>query len=76
MMILQMISVGEEMGDTPEMLQYIADYYEDESHKKEAEEQAARGPVTIIVMAVSVLMLLLMMLLPMLSLFKAVSGMQ
>ncbi|MCR5603930.1 MAG: type II secretion system F family protein [Lachnospiraceae bacterium] len=75
MMILQMISVGEEMGDTPEMLQYIAEYYEAEAHKKEAEEHAAKGTVTIIVMAVSVLLLLLMMLLPMLSLFKAVSGM-
>ena len=72
MMILQMISVGEEMGDTPGMLEYIAGYYEEEAHRKEAEEQAAKGPVTIIIMALVVLLLLLMMLLPMLALFKAV----
>jgi type IV pilus assembly protein PilC len=76
MMILQMISVGEEMGDTPGMLDYIAEYYEEEAKKKAIEEQAAKGPVTIAVMAVSVLLLLLMMLLPMLSLFNAVSGLK
>ena len=72
MMILQMISVGEEMGDTPGMLEYIAGYYEEEARRKEAEEQAAKGPVTIVIMAVTVLLLLLMMLLPMLALFRAV----
>jgi type II secretory pathway component PulF len=71
-MILQMISVGEEMGDTPRMLINVAMYYEEEARREAAKKTARREPVSIAVMAVVVLFLLLSMLWPMLKFFELV----
>ena len=72
MMILQMISVGEEMGDTPAMLMHVAQYYEDEARKDAAKRSARKEPVSIVIMAVVVLFLLLSMLQPMLRFYELV----
>lgn len=71
-MVLQMISVGEEMGDTPRMLLNVARYYEDEARREAARKIARKEPVSITVMAVVVLFLLLSMLWPMLRFYELV----
>ncbi len=73
-MVLQMISVGEEMGDTPRMLMHVASYYEDEARRLAAKRIAHREPVSIAVMAVVVLFLLLSMLQPMLKFYELVKA--
>ena len=71
-MILQMISVGEEMGDTPKMLMHVATYYENEARREAAKRIARREPLAIAVMAVVVLFLFLSMLQPMLKFYEMV----
>lgn len=72
MYVLQMISVGEEMGDTPRMLLQVAEYYEEEARRDAARHVARKEPVSIIVMAVVVLFLLLSMLQPVLRFYELV----
>ena len=69
-----MISVGEEMGDTPQMLMHVAEYYEEEAKKDAEKRQARREPVSIVIMAVVVLFLLLSMLQPVLRFYDLVKG--
>ena len=71
-MVLQMISVGEEMGDTPRMLLNVAEYYENEARREAAKKIARKEPISIAVMAVVVLFLLLSMLTPLLKFFELV----
>ncbi|MCR5356643.1 MAG: type II secretion system F family protein [Lachnospiraceae bacterium] len=73
-MVLQMISVGEEMGDTPRMLMHVAEYYEEEAKKDAEKRMARREPVSIVIMAVIVLFLLLSMLQPVLRFYDLVKG--
>ncbi len=73
-MVLQMISVGEEMGDTPTMLMYVAQYYEEESGKDAARRMGRKEPISIIFMAVVVIFLLLSMLQPILRFYELVNG--
>ncbi|MBR5766959.1 MAG: type II secretion system F family protein [Lachnospiraceae bacterium] len=73
-MVLQMISVGEEMGDTPQMLMHVAEYYEEEAKKDAEKRLARREPVSIVVMAVIVLFLLMSMLQPVLRFYDLVKG--
>ncbi|MCR5508135.1 MAG: type II secretion system F family protein [Lachnospiraceae bacterium] len=73
-MILQMISVGEEMGDTPKMLMHIAEYYEEEARRDAEKRMARREPVAIVIMAVVVLFLLLSMLQPVLRFYDLVKS--
>lgn len=72
MLVLQMISVGEEMGDTPKMLMQIAKYYEEEALRDATRRTARKEPVSIIIMAVVVLFLLLSMLQPVLRFYELV----
>ena len=72
MMVLQMISVGEEMGDTPKMLMYVAEHYEEEARRDAAGRRSRKEPVSIVIMAVVVLFLLLSMLQPMLRFYELV----
>lgn len=72
MLVLQMISVGEEMGDTPKMLMQIAEYYEEEALRDAKRRIARKEPISIIVMAVVVLFLLLSMLQPVLRFYELV----
>lgn len=72
MYVLQMISVGEEMGDTPKMLMQIAEYYEKEAARDAARRVARKEPVSIVIMAVVVLFLLLSMLQPVLRFYELV----
>lgn len=72
--VLQMISVGEEMGDTPKMLMQIAEYYEREAARDAARRVARKEPVSIIIMAVVVLFLLLSMLQPVLRFYELVKS--
>lgn len=71
-MVLQMISVGEEMGDTPRMLLNVAEYYENEARREAGRKIARKEPISIAVMAVVVLFLLLSMLQPMLKFYELV----
>ena len=71
-MVLQMISVGEEMGDTPRMLLNVAEYYEVEAGREASKRIARREPVSIAIMAIVVLFLLLSMLSPMLKFYELV----
>ncbi len=73
-MVLQMISVGEEMGDTPAMLLHVAEYYEQEARRLAAKRTAIKEPVSIVIMAIVVLFLLLSMLQPVLRFYDLVKG--
>ncbi len=75
LLILQMISVGEEMGDTPKMLMHIAEYYEDEAEKMAKKTADRREPIAIAVMVAVVLVLLLVMLQPVLEFYELVKSM-
>ena len=72
-MILQMISVGEEMGDTPLMLMHVAEYYEEEARRDAAKRVARNEPVSIVIMAIVVLFLLVSMLQPVLKFYELVN---
>lgn len=74
MLVLQMISVGEEMGDTPRMLMHVAQYYEREAQRDAAKRTARKEPVSIIIMAVVVLFILLSMLQPVLRFYDLVKN--
>jgi type II secretory pathway component PulF len=69
-----MISVGEEMGDTPRMLMHVAQYYEREAQRDAAKRTARKEPVSIIIMAVVVLFILLSMLQPVLRFYDLVKN--
>ena len=74
MLVLQMISVGEEMGDTPKMLMQVAEYYEKEARRDADRRIARKEPVSIIIMAVVVIFLLLSMLQPVLRFYELVKN--
>lgn len=66
-MVYHMIGIGEETGNMEEMLDKIADYYDEETQMATETLMAALEPMIIILMAVLVLPIILAIMLPMLS---------
>ena len=74
-MVYHMIRIGEETGNTEEMLSKLADYYDEEVEAAVAAFMAALEPVIIIVLAGIVLVLVGACLLPMLTMYETLNNM-
>ena len=74
-MVYQMIRIGEESGNTEEMLDKLADYYEEEVEMEVQSLMAALEPMIIIVLAVVVGGLLAACTMPMMSMYEALDAM-
>lgn len=73
-MAYHMIRIGEESGNTEEMLDKLADYYEEEVEMAVATVMAAMEPMIIVVLAVIVLVLVGACLAPMLTMYEALDN--
>lgn len=74
-MAYHMIRIGEESGNTEEMLDKLADYYEEEVEMAVATMMAAMEPLIIVVLAVIVLVLISACMAPMLTMYEALDSM-
>lgn len=73
-MVYHMIRIGEETGNTEEMLDKLADYYEEEVEMAVQTLMAAMEPMIIVVMAVVVGFLIAACMAPMLSMYDALNN--
>ena len=73
-MVTQMISVGEQTGALDEMLQKIADFYDDEVDTAVEQLTSVIEPIMIVVMGVMVGGMLIAMYLPMFKMASVMSG--
>lgn len=74
-MVVHMIAIGEETGNIEEMLESIADYYEEEVEVATEQLTALMEPMIILVMAVVVGGLVLGMMAPMMTLYDGLDAM-
>ena len=74
-MVYQMIRIGEEAGSTEEMLDKLADYYDEEVEMEVQSLMAAMEPMIIIVLAVVVGGLIAACMMPMMSMYEALDAM-
>jgi type IV pilus assembly protein PilC len=70
-MVTHMVTIGEETGNIEEMLENVADYYEDDVQAATDSMMALMEPAIIIVMAVVVGVMIIAILSPMMSLYEA-----
>ena len=73
-MVYQMIRIGEESGNTEEMLDKLADYYDEEVEMSVQSLMAAMEPMIIIVLAVVVGGLIAACMMPMMSMYTALDN--
>lgn len=73
-MVYHMVRIGEETGNTEEMLGTLADYYDEEVEVAVASFMAALEPLIIVVLAVIVLVLVGACMAPMLSMYQAMES--
>lgn len=71
-MVYHMIGIGEETGNMEEMLDKIADYYDEEVEMATQSLVAALEPLIIVVMALVVVPIILAVMMPMFSLYNAI----
>ena len=74
-MVYQMIRIGEESGNTEEMLDKLADYYEEEVEMAVQSVMAALEPMIIILLAIVVGGLVAACMLPMMNMYEALDSM-
>lgn len=74
-MVVHMLTIGEETGDIEEMLDRLADYYDEEVEITTQTVLAFMEPMIIIFMAVIVLILIAAIMGPMLSMYEGVGSM-
>ena len=74
-MVYHMIRIGEESGNTEEMLDKLADYYEEEVEMAVSTLMAAMEPLFIVVLAAIVLVLIGACMAPMLTMYEALDAM-
>ena len=73
-MVYHMVRIGEETGNTEEMLSKLADYYDDEVEVAVQSFMAALEPIIIVVLACIVLVLVGACMAPMLSMYQAMEN--
>ena len=73
-MVYQMIRIGEESGNTEEMLDKLADYYDEEVEMSVQSLMAAMEPLIIIVQAVVVGGLSAACMMPMMQMYTALDN--
>lgn len=73
-MVYHMTRIGEEAGNTEEMLTKLADYYDEEVEMAVQSLMAAMEPMIIIVLACIVVVLLGAIMMPMMTMYDAISG--
>ncbi|MCL2052064.1 MAG: type II secretion system F family protein [Lachnospiraceae bacterium] len=71
LMVSYMVGIGEETGNIEEMLENIADYYEDDVQVATDALMALLEPIIIIIMAVVVGAMIIAILMPMMDLYEA-----
>lgn len=71
-MVYHMISIGEETGNMEEMLDKIADYYDEEVEMATQSLLAALEPLIIVLMALVVVPIILAVMMPMFSLYNSI----
>ena len=69
-MVYHMIEIGEETGNMEEMLDKVAEYYNDEVEMATQSLMAAMEPLIIVVMAVVVVPIVLAIMMPMYTLYN------
>ncbi|MCR5687012.1 MAG: type II secretion system F family protein [Lachnospiraceae bacterium] len=74
-MVVHMVSIGEETGELEDMLENIAEYYEEEVAEATEQMMAVMEPLIIVVLAVIVGVIIMAILQPMLTLYDAVGNM-
>ncbi len=74
-MAYHMIRIGEESGNTEEMLDKLADYYEEEVEMAVATVMAAMEPMIIVILAGIVVVLIAACMAPMLTMYEALDSM-
>lgn len=70
-MVIHMVSIGEETGRTEELLENVADYYEEDVQLATESLTAIMEPLIIVIMAVMVGFLIITILSPMMNLYDA-----
>lgn len=73
-MVAHMIKIGEETGEIEEMMNRLADYYEEEVEMATQTAMAALEPMIIIVMAVCVIFLIAAVMAPMMSMYAGLDN--
>lgn len=73
-MVYQMIRIGEESGNTEEMLDKLADYYDEEVEMSVQSLMAAMEPIIIIVLAIVVGGLIAACMMPMMQMYTALDN--
>ena len=73
-MVYQMLSIGEESGNTEGMLERIADYYEEEAEAATQKMMAMLEPTIIVIMAVLVCIIIFSVMLPMVNMYSALES--
>lgn len=71
-MVVHMVAIGEETGNLEEMLENLADYYEDDVQVATEQLMALLEPMIIVVMALVVGVLIMAVLAPMFELYSAI----
>lgn len=74
-MVVHMTSIGEETGELEDMLENIAEYYEEEVAEATEQMMAVMEPLIIVVLALIVGVIIMAILQPMLTLYDAVGNM-
>ena len=73
-MVYQMIRIGEESGNTEEMLDKLADYYDEEVEMAVQSLMAAMEPMIIVALAIVVGGLIAACMMPMMSMYEALDN--
>ena len=74
-MVVHMTSIGEETGELEDMLENIAEYYEEEVAEATEQMMAVMEPLIIVVLAVIVGFIIMAILQPMLTLYDSIGNM-
>ena len=74
-MVVHMVSIGEETGELEDMLENIAEYYEEEVAEATEQMMAVMEPLIIVVLALIVGVIIMAILQPMLTLYDSLGNM-